>query len=274
MLISFSLTDNLLNTEPFCSEEVRFNLLHRVCEGASAMMLRRTDGRAILAQSGHQFPAWIWTAELLTPQEIHELADDFYTVFAGRDKLEFVAKPGVAKILADDFGQRAQMNSQSIMNLLAYHCPTVLMPTGIPGEVGHPTPDDTATIAYFLAGFVSDCYGNVVNVEQMLASARQYIQSANFYVWKVGGEIVSMANIAHRSPRHARINEVYTPPLHRKKGYASALVAALSQNVLQEGLVPMLYADAANPVSNKVYQDIGYLECGTVTQITLVRATN
>ncbi|WP_237690796.1 GNAT family N-acetyltransferase [Paenibacillus caui] len=36
-----------------------------------------------------------------------------------------------------------------------------------------------------------------------------------------------MASIAHRSPRHARINGVYTPPSLRRQGYASAIVAGL-----------------------------------------------
>ena len=52
---------------------------------------------------------------------------------------------------------------------------------------------------------------------------------------------------------------MYTPPERRRRGYASALVAALSQEQLDAGKeFCFLYTDLANPTSNKIYQDIGY----------------
>ncbi|BAY85818.1 GCN5-related N-acetyltransferase [Calothrix parasitica NIES-267] len=52
---------------------------------------------------------------------------------------------------------------------------------------------------------------------------------------------------------------VYTPPEYRKKGYASACVAGLSQTLLGEGYkFCFLFTDLSNPTSNKIYQKIGY----------------
>ncbi|MNN93748.1 FR47-like protein [compost metagenome] len=76
-----------------------------------------------------------------------------------------------------------------------------------------------------------------------------------------------MAKITHRSVRHARINDVYTPSGHRKHGYASALVAALCGRLLDEGLTPVLYADGKNPDSNKVYQSIGFQHAGQIADL-------
>ncbi|MNF12189.1 FR47-like protein [compost metagenome] len=76
-----------------------------------------------------------------------------------------------------------------------------------------------------------------------------------------------MANIAHQTSRHARVNDVYTPSAHRKKGYASAIVAEICSQLLHEEVTPMLYADAKNPVSNKVYQSIGFVEVGRIADI-------
>ncbi|MNR60825.1 FR47-like protein [compost metagenome] len=76
-----------------------------------------------------------------------------------------------------------------------------------------------------------------------------------------------MARIAHRSPRHGRINDVYTPPAERKKGYASAIVAELCSILEGESLQPMLYADQGNPDSNRVYRNIGFMENGIVVDI-------
>ena len=50
-----------------------------------------------------------------------------------------------------------------------------------------------------------------------------------------------------------------TPPEFRGRGYASNLVAALTQKMLDtDRKFCFLYTDAANPTSNKIYQQIGY----------------
>ena len=56
-----------------------------------------------------------------------------------------------------------------------------------------------------------------------------------------------------------RVSGVYTPRSERGHGYASALVAALSQAILDSGLAfCTLNTDLLNPTSNKIYQKIGY----------------
>ncbi len=55
-----------------------------------------------------------------------------------------------------------------------------------------------------------------------------------------------------------RIGPVYTPPEHRGHGYASAAVAEISRRFLAAGSRPCLFTDQANPVSNRIYQAIGY----------------
>ena len=57
-----------------------------------------------------------------------------------------------------------------------------------------------------------------------------------------------------------RINFVYTPSEFRGKGYASACAAALSQAMLNSGRrFCYLFTDLSNPVSNQIYQRIGYV---------------
>jgi hypothetical protein len=61
------------------------------------------------------------------------------------------------------------------------------------------------------------------------------------------------------TPNGIRIGPVYTPPEHRGKGYASNLVATQSQWLLDSGRrFCFLYTDLANPISNSIYQRIGY----------------
>jgi predicted GNAT family acetyltransferase len=75
----------------------------------------------------------------------------------------------------------------------------------------------------------------------------------------VHDEPVSMAGSARPVGKGITIGLVYTPPEKRRKGYAAALVAALSQHMLDSGYeYCTLFTDLANPTSNEIYQRIGY----------------
>jgi predicted GNAT family acetyltransferase len=78
-------------------------------------------------------------------------------------------------------------------------------------------------------------------------------------LWEDGAEPVSIAGFGGTTPNGIRIGPVYTPPEHRGRGYASALVATISADRLAEGRTfCFLYTDLANPVSNRIYERIGY----------------
>jgi predicted GNAT family acetyltransferase len=80
---------------------------------------------------------------------------------------------------------------------------------------------------------------------------------AGVVLWE-DDEPVSFAAYGNPTPNGIRIGPVYTPPEHRRHGYASALVAGLSEQLLTERRFCFLYTDLANPTSNKIYEQIGY----------------
>jgi uncharacterized protein len=84
------------------------------------------------------------------------------------------------------------------------------------------------------------------------------LSQQEIYLWD-NGQPVSMAARARPISRGISVNLVYTPPELRRHGYASSAVAALSQILLDEGWqFCTLFADLANPISNHIYQAIGY----------------
>jgi uncharacterized protein len=88
------------------------------------------------------------------------------------------------------------------------------------------------------------------------------------YLWETPeGRSVSLAAVSGRTPNGVRISSVYTPPEERRRGYASALVAALSRSELESGTrFCFLYTDLANPTSNHIYRDVGYERVGEAAE--------
>lgn len=73
----------------------------------------------------------------------------------------------------------------------------------------------------------------------------------------------SMAAFVPVDARASRVSYVYTPADLRGRGYASAVVWALSRKLLEGGNERcFLFTDLANPTSNAIYQRVGYRQVG------------
>lgn len=72
------------------------------------------------------------------------------------------------------------------------------------------------------------------------------------------GEIVHLTH--HNAPAYGvvRVGPVITPREHRRRGYASAAVAAVSARLQRAGHRVCLFTDQDNPTSNRIYAAIGY----------------
>ena len=91
------------------------------------------------------------------------------------------------------------------------------------------------------------------------AVVRERVSYGGITIWEAGGEPVAIAGATRQVAGMVRIGPVYTPPEHRGRGYGSAVTAAASQRLLAAGVEDvLLYTDLANPVSNSIYQRIGY----------------
>ena len=94
------------------------------------------------------------------------------------------------------------------------------------------------------------------------------VELTGFHFWEVDGVPVTSVCALPSTPRGAVINAVYTPPALRRRGYATAAVAASSSLMLGQGRqYCFLFTDLANPTSNSIYQHIGYRFVGEFRQI-------
>ena len=88
------------------------------------------------------------------------------------------------------------------------------------------------------------------------------VRVGEFHIWELDGIVVTIASTGGTA-RVRQIGSVYTPPDRRKRGFASALVAAVSQRFLDAGAWGVsLGTDPGNTTSNRIYQTIGYRRVG------------
>ena len=76
---------------------------------------------------------------------------------------------------------------------------------------------------------------------------------------RAGEPLQTEGRVANDTKRAVAVNGVYTPPEWRRRGYATACVAELSERLLEQGFeFCVLYTDLENPTSNGIYTRIGY----------------
>jgi len=121
------------------------------------------------------------------------------------------------------------------------------------------TVDDRETVLRWLHEFHAEVGSSIPTNERVL-DLRLAGNGRGLLLWEAGGRPVSLAGWGGNTPNGIRIGPVYTPPHLRGRGYATALVAELSQRMLDGGRrFCFLYTDLANPTSNAVYERIGYV---------------
>jgi RimJ/RimL family protein N-acetyltransferase len=152
-------------------------------------------------------------------------------------------------------------------------------PVGVPGRLRTAQPVDLDLVLAWFNAFRRDAdeqagrapgtpTGNGESADRDDIARR--IAAGRVWLWDdLRGETVHLTAGSAPSFGVARVGPVYTPPEHRRRGYASAAVAEVSRRVSADGTRVCLFTDQANPTSNKVYEALGYRPVADLANLAL-----
>jgi len=173
------------------------------------------------------------------------------------------ALPGINGTVAasDEFAQKWRaargVRVDVHMNLRAFELTQVVDPPSPGGRMRLAESGDDATVAKWFRDFYgeADIHSGGMSPEE---NARRGVREGRVFLWDDGGPVAQTV-LSGTTPNGARIGGVYTPPTNRRRGYATALVAAVSRAQLAAGRTfCFLFTDLSNPTSNSIYPKIGY----------------
>lgn len=190
--------------------------------------------------------------------------------------------PGVlgSKLASSSFADVwRELSSQPYRKGMAqriYQLEVVKPVSGVPGKLRCATKADRDLLVNWFAALVREAQGEDASAREAGHRIDAFLDvgTNGVYLWE-DEKPVSMAGHTGPTPNGIRINLVYTPLEHRRKGYASACVAALSQLLLDEGRrYCFLFTDLANPTSNHIYRAIGYEPLSDQEEYKFVQASD
>ena len=133
--------------------------------------------------------------------------------------------------------------------------------TGVSGRMRRTGEADRMLLLKWVMAFQQEAFGDVDapaverTVNNMLTMPPEH---RGTFLWE-DPQPVSLTSYGGPTPNSMRLGPVYTPPEFRRRGYASACVAAASQYLLDSGRkFCTLFTHLSNPTSNHIYQVIGY----------------
>ncbi|MEV4254396.1 GNAT family N-acetyltransferase [Spirillospora sp. NPDC049652] len=80
--------------------------------------------------------------------------------------------------------------------------------------------------------------------------------SGDLHLWETGGRVVAVAGHGPRFGSAVRLEPIYTAPEHRGRGYATALVAAVTSSLLDDGVAEVVHV--TTPANPAAYQRPGF----------------
>ncbi len=167
-----------------------------------------------------------------------------------------VGETRAAEDFSNAWSRLRKQATETRMQLRIYRLDHVTPVTGVSGKLINAQEDDLERVFAWTQAFERDAHASI---DQRGDRLKRALADQVLFFWEDGGEPVAMAASMRATPHGMGVNIVYTPPEHRGRGYASALVAAVSQHWLDRGYqFCFLFTDLANPTSNRIYQQVGY----------------
>jgi len=214
-------------------------------------VVRARDGRVVAAALRTMPKMMLSREEGRAPGAMAALAEDarqanFDSIIGPRPSLEAFAAA---------YGGSWRPTQRHVL----YECRAVHQVPIPRGERCVVSPADRSRVADWIQAFSAEAIGDGATRDAAKALTDRHLRDGSMWLWRVNGEPVACAAAVGRTPHGIRVNAVYTPPEHRRRGYASALVGSLTRELLEGGRsFVFLYADARNPTANAIYQRIGY----------------
>lgn len=191
--------------------------------------------------------------------------DDLETLVSECKRLKIdlsgvVAPVREAETFAREWTRQCGGTSRLGMDQMIYRLSQVIFPHTMNGKMRVATANDVPLLMQWLEEFRLEAVPHdPQGGARLRARVEKRVESEEFFLWENDGETVTMTGVSGPTKNGIRVNAVYTPPKFRRHGYASSLVAHVSQRMLDRGRkFCFLYTDLSNPTSNMIYQNVGY----------------
>lgn len=246
-------------------ESITYSVLMKILQGPCRSIFTDHEN-VVVCYSGPPYPVWAWCRDPEAETAVMEIAVCLKEQLPLDTVRSCIMPAALAERLkrADGYFRDARPG----MGLLSYRLDEI-------NQVHYPCDGGMGLVREEeIPGLIGPWHDMHMEMEGMDQSREhcgetisRMVNEQNLFAWRNNaGEIVALTARGNQG-KYSKITSVYTIPEHRRKGYAINLVHGVTKTILEDGLIPILYTDAAYIASNNCYQKIGYRQVGSLVSI-------
>lgn len=216
--------------------------------------------------------AHVLVADRRTAQALADLLVDRGEVVTATNGAQAPARAFLDRVAARTVGRVAVARPTRLFELGTLAPPTS-PPAGAPRPVRHYELDLACS---WFADFVTDADAQAGRTGPPRIpppprdTVERRVRAGKLWWWEVDGAPVSLVGHVGPALDVARLGPVFTPAEHRGRGFAGALVAHASARLQDSGNRVCLFTDLENPVSNALYERLGYEKVVDMAELRIV----
>ncbi len=246
--------------------EIENNLMSGVClsQLSSVYDSNNKNFYSIISEDGKPVLSSIMTPFrnliLCAGDDVSEQAFELLAAFLHENNWHVpgvIGKPELTQKFVGAWRIKTGVSGRIAMRQRIYGLREVLHPTYPEGVIRKASESERDFLLKWYDAFYEEALPGLEQIDPQ-EIARTNLLAGDVYLW-IDKEPVCMADVGRKMINGVCVCHVYSPPETRKRGYATALVAQLSQLMLDNGFQHCcLYTDMDFPTSNHIYQQIGY----------------
>ncbi len=252
--------DSLMTSE----DKIAYNIFSVIRNDKSSFIVT-DDKYYIYAQNSRRSPHWLFIKEAPDENTFEELVALIAGMLKLNPLLRINGRPDYIRPILDEVSERYGAEHIVENAMTVYSCAELHQ---IPenGNMITPLEEHRKILTEYVTEMQNDQEKYFMPDEDTEKFVNALLNSKTLYLWEHNGRIVSMAKIAHRGKEFGRINTVFTDGASRGKGYTRMLVGKITKMLMDEGLIPVIYADDDDVDVNDAYKYIGYKSYGAIIQ--------
>ena len=255
MIKKINIDNKIFTSDEFIKDKYKFNIILQNLSSDN-LELYSDEENYVVCRGRKDLPTWIWTRDGFDRSLLPEIQYLINLYLTDVEKNKFISKRELYDLLMKD-GFDKLNDDYFEMGILI--CEKVKQPKKCDGYITIPSIDDIPILGNY---FYNDCiemHGvDQITLDQAYQKMQRLCDDNKVYIWKnEQGKIVSMASYTTINDQ-AKIGHAYTPVEERNKGYAANLIYMVTKEILNDGLLPLLYTDYNYVSSNRAYINAGY----------------
>ncbi len=263
-LIHYKKQSNLLLSK-LVENNITFSILHRILKNECTDIYTNNKS-IIICYSYPPYPVWVWCKDVDNDDDIINISNCLKYNYLLVDNYNIILSCELLNKLKeiDDIFNQLSLN----MELLSYKLTEIKTINHLcDGYMRLATYSDVDDLSLIFRDLHFEMEGFNFSLEECNSKVIDLLERSELYIWvNKNDKIVATASKSVEG-KYVKIGLVYTIPEYRRRGYAINLVYSLTEILLDDDLIPILYTNGSYKASNECYKKIGYKQVGRLCNV-------